>query len=301
MAQSVKSLLEALGSVLYGPFSDDEFARNLPGCDVLMIRLGRYIGFEVFEKASSLRCIVSATTGLDHIDLRAASAARIRVISLRDCMDKITNVSATAEHTWGLMLSLIRATHPAAAHVLAGGWDRNQFWGWQLKGKVLGIIGHGRIGGMIACYGAAFGMEVLACDVDRAKVCPPARDVSFDELVQQSDVISLHITADPGNRHLIDRTVIKQFKRGAFFVNTARGMLADSAALAESVVSGHLAGVAVDVLEGEERNFVMGDPLLKCAVSGHNVLITPHIGGATRESIETAEFAVVTQLRMQYR
>lgn len=297
MATSVRSLVESLGSVSYGPFTDQELANLLSVCDILMVRLGRYVGREVLHLAPKLRYIVSATTGLDHIDLAEAQAAGIRVISLRDCMGKISDVSATAEHTWGLLLALIRATPAAVTHVLADGWDRNQFWGWQLKGKTLGIVGHGRIGGMVARYGAAFGMDVLAHDIDPSKISQPAGSVSLAELARASDVISIHVTAIQENCHLIDRDIIWQFKQGAFFLNTSRGMLVDSEALAEAVVLGRLAGVAVDVLEGEERNAITDDPLLACAKAGHNVLITPHIGGATRESIERAEKVVVEQLK----
>ena len=297
MAAEVRSTLNQLGEVVYGPFTDADLMRSLPDCEVLMVRLGRYVGAEVLRRAPKLRYLVSATTGLDHIDQEAARTAGITVICLRDCMDQILDVSATAEHAWGLLLALIRATPAAATHVLAGGWDRNQFWGWQLHGKQLGIVGHGRIGGMMARYGAAFGMKVVAHDIDSSKVGPPASPVTLEELMKQSDVISVHATADPENRHLIDRCLLAQVKPGAFFLNTTRGTIVDSAAVAEAIISGQLAGVAVDVLEGEEHGEINEDPLLACARSGYNVLITPHIGGATRESIARAEAAVVKVLK----
>jgi D-3-phosphoglycerate dehydrogenase len=202
-------------------------------------------------------------------------------------------VSATAEHCFGLLLALLRHTPAATAHVLAGGWDRDQFWGTQLKGKCLGVIGYGRIGAMVARYAASFGMEVFACDRVADKIGPPAKPVSFDELLRHADVVSVHVTATPENRNLIDRAAIARLKQGAILVNTARGSLVDEAALAEAVRRGQLLGVAVDVLAGEGYGEVSESPLLEAAREGRNILITPHIGGATLESIARTETALV--------
>ena len=292
-AEEVKQALAALGSVAYGPFEDIALTRELADCDVLFVRLGRHIGKPLIVKAPRLRYILTATTGLDHIDLDAARLASVRIISLRDCPNAIRDVSATAEHCFGLLLAQMRGTPAAAAHTLAGGWDRDRFWGTELRGKRLGVIGYGRIGAMVAGYAAAFGMDVMAYDRAPEKVAPPAKSVSFDDLLRSADVISLHVTAVPENRHLIDRSAIARMKRGAALINTARGSLVDEAALAEALESGHLFGVAVDVLEGEEHGDISRSPLLASARAGRNVLITPHIGGATRESIACTETAVI--------
>lgn len=296
MSGKVKVMLEEIGTVHYGPFEDSALPELLSDAEVLMVRLGRYIGDEVLSLAPKLRYLVSATTGVDHLDLKAAEAAGVRVVTLRECYDLIQDVSATAEHCWGLLLALIRSTTTAVTHVLSGGWDRNQFWGRQLRGKTLGIIGYGRIGRMLAVYGDAFGMKVLACDKGSEKIDISVKAVSLTELVKESDVITVNVNADPENHHLVDRDLISKFKKNSFFINTSRGMLVDNKALADAVYSSQLAGVAVDVLEGEEYGILDNDPLLECARSGHNILITPHIGGATRESIEQAESAVVITL-----
>ena len=217
-------------------------------------------------------------------------------MSLRDCMQAIIDVSATAEHSIGLLLALVRRTRPAAAHVLDGGWDRNRFFGMQLRGKRLGIVGHGRIGALVAQYAAALGMEVVACDRNEEKVVPPAAAVPLATLLERCDAISIHVTAAPKNRHLINRAAIARMRHGAFLINTARGSIVDETALADAMSAEHLAGVAVDVLEGEERDGIASSPLLACARAGHNVLITPHIGGATLEAIRHTETAVVEVL-----
>ena len=296
MDGEVKRMLSALGHVHWGPLQNDEFERALSECEVLMVRLGLYIGPVLMAQAPRLRYIVTATTGLDHIDLEAAAAGGIRVVSLRDCPESIQDVSATAEHTIGLLLALLRRTPAAIESVIAGGWERDGYWGTQLRGKRCGIIGYGRIGAMVAQCAAAFGMDVVAYDTVPAKVGSPAIGVSFEELLTSSDVVSIHVTATPENRNLLNRGVIQQMKEGAVLVNTARGSIVDETALAEAVATGRLLGVATDVLDGEERGDLRCNPLLSCARAGHNVLITPHIGGATREAIRQTEIAVVKHL-----
>ena len=293
LAEWAKQTLADLGSVSYGPFDDRALARELVDCDVIMVRLGRHIGGAIISAAPKLRYILTATTGLDHIDLDAARAASVRVISLRDCPGAILDVTATAEHCFGLLLALLRHTPAATAHVLSGGWDRDRFWGRQLKGKSLGVIGYGRIGAMVARYAASFGMDVIACDGIASKIGPPAKPVSFDELLRHADVVSVHVTATPENRNLIDQAAIARLKRGAVLINTARGSVVDEAALAEAVRRGLLLGVAVDVLAGEEHGEVSESPLLEAAREGRNILITPHIGGATLESIAHTETALI--------
>jgi D-3-phosphoglycerate dehydrogenase / 2-oxoglutarate reductase len=297
LSADARSALAALGDVSFGPFDDRELRRQVADCDVLMVRLGRFIDEPLMREASNLRFIVTATTGLDHVDLNAAGTRNIRVVSLRDCPDAIRDVSATAEHTWGLLLALLRRIPAASAHVLDGSWDRNLFWGKQLKGKRLGIVGHGRIGAMVARYGDAFGMDVFACDTDRAKIQPPAKDATFAEILGSCDVVSIHATASPENRNLIDRARIAEMKADAILINTARGSLVDEMALAEAVASGRLGGAAVDVLDGEEHNRIAASPLLACARDGGNVIVTPHIGGATVESLAQAEMAVIAVLQ----
>ena len=296
MAAAVREKLAALGQVVYGPFDEQALATELQRCNILMVRLGRFIGADVLAPAPMLKFIVTATTGLDHIDMDSAQRANIRVVSLRDCTDEIADVSSTAEHTWGLLLALVRRTPWAIAHVLDGGWDRDRFWGTQLREKQLGVIGFGRLGKRVASYGEAFGMRVVAYDKDPHTIEAPATPVSLEMLLESSDVVTVHATANSENRHLLDASNLARLKAGAFVVNTARGRLVEEAALARLVEAGKVAGVAVDVLDGEEHGTSKSSPLLRCARDGYNVLITPHIGGATTEAIARAELAVVEQL-----
>jgi D-3-phosphoglycerate dehydrogenase len=297
MAPDVRQSLCELGLVVSGPFGDDALRIAVADADVLMIRVGRRVDADLLDAASRLRFIVTPTTGLDHVDLEAAAAAGVDVISLRQCRAAIRDVSATAELTWGLLLALIRSIPAAATHVANGGWDRDRFWGSQLRSKQLGIIGHGRIGSLVAAYGAAFGMEVVAYDIVASHVRSPARPTALDALMRTSDVVSVHVTADPANRRLVSRKLIAMMKASAVLLNTSRGWVVDSSAAAEALRAGKLAGVAVDVVDGEEHGDARDDPLVACARDGANVLVTPHVGGATMESIAVAERAVVAELR----
>jgi len=299
MSEPVRASLTRLGQVSFGPFDDRSFEHAIAHAKVLVVRLGRLIDAAVFAKASGLRFVVTAATGLDHIDLDAAKAAGVRVISLRDCPESVRDVSATAEHTIGLMLALLRHIPSSASHVLAGGWDRTRFWGSQVRGKRLGIIGYGRVGSMVAQSAAGLGMRVVAFDSDPQLICAPAEPVTFEELLQTSDIVSIHATSAPENRHLLDRKAIERLKAGGVLINTARGHLIDEIALAAAIRSGNLAGVAADVLDGEERGGAQFSPLLACARAGYNVLITPHIGGAAYEAIARAEAAVVDMLETE--
>jgi D-3-phosphoglycerate dehydrogenase len=296
LAYDVRRALEAIGTVSYGPFDDAALRGELAKCEALMIRLSRFIDARLLNQAPTLRFILTATTGLDHIDLDAAYRAGVRVISLRDCPDEIRDVSATAEHCMGLILALTRRIPSAVAHVISGGWNRDLFWGHQLRGKRLGIVGYGRIGAMVATYATAFGMDVVGFDQDLGKVTAPARPVAFEELLATSDIVTVHVTASPESRQLINSEAVARLKRGALLINTARGFVVDEDAVATAVQNGHLAGVAADVISGEERRHVSANPLIACAQRGYNVIVTPHIGGATVEAIARTELAVVKRL-----
>jgi D-3-phosphoglycerate dehydrogenase len=300
MADQVRASLKGLGTVAYGPFDDASLAAELADCEALVVRLGRYIGPEILDHAPRLRFLVTATTGLDHIDLAAATTRGIRVISLRDCPGAIRDVSATAELTWGLLLALLRKIPAATMHTTDGSWNRDLFVGTQLRGKRLGIVGLGRIGAMVARYALAFGMEVLAHDTDPARIAAPAIRATLDEIARSCDAISIHVAATPENRRLIDHAFLARMKPTAVLVNTARGSVVDEAALADAIASGRIAGAAVDVLQGEEHGQTTSSPLLACARRGGNVLITPHIGGATIESLAQAEGAVVEVLKAEF-
>lgn len=269
----------------------------LPGVHALIVRLAFQVDEEVLAAAPNLRAVVSATTGLDHIDLAAAERSGVRVLSLRGEVDFLRSIPATAEMTWGLLLALTRKIPIAYHSVLAGQWQRDYFKGHDLKGKRLGILGLGRIGHMVARYGLAFGMQVMAYDpqplqweegVERAS--------SMNELLEQADVLSIHVPLNPQTTGLIDLDAIKRLPPGSLLINTSRGAILDETALLQALENGLLAGAALDVLARERSGVLTDSPLLEYARTHSNLILTPHIGGATYESMAATEIFMAQKL-----
>lgn len=256
--------------------------RNVPEAEVLWVRLRHAIDAEVLSAAPRLRAIVSATTGLNHVDLEACEARKIAVLSLRGHTEFLEEVRATAEATMLLILSLLRRLPEA----LACSADRNDLIGADLDGKTVGIVGFGRIGRMVGRLCEAFRAEVLAHDV---RSLPGVELVSFARLLEQSDVVSLHASFSPQNAGMFGRAQFERMKPGAWFVNTSRGELVDETALLGALESGRLAGAALDVVANETSLDRQNHRLFEYARRHPNLILTPHIGGATIESIHKTE------------
>ena len=254
--------------------------------DVLWVRLRHRIDEEVFAAAERLRFVVTPTTGLDHIDLDAPSR-RAQILSLQGETEFLSDVRATAEHTVALMLALLRHLPAAARHVAEGGWDRDGFRGGELRGRTVGIVGYGRLGRIVAHYLRAFDAEVIATD-PRAQA-GDVELVALDELLRRADLVTLHAPLNDDTRGLIGRAELDSMRPGSLLVNTARGGLVDEGALLDALRSGHLAGAALDVLSGEDAAGMGDHPLVAHAREHDNLIVTPHIGGATRESMEKTE------------
>lgn len=264
---------------------------------VLVVRLKTFIGKDLLNKFNRLRYLVSPTTGLNHIDLDECIQRQIKVISLRDRTSFLDKITSTSELTLGLMLSLIRRI-PEAHEVVCKQlmWDRDMFRTRQLNKMVLGIIGFGRIGRHILKYARTLGMRSIVCDpyVPR-EVFKKFSILSrpLNELLEQSDIISIHVDYRVENEGLIDVNAINLMKRGSYLINTSRGELIDEAAVVEGLKSGKLAGVAVDVLLGEQYGDHMRSNLLvKYAQAHNNIIVTPHIGGCTSDAMEETEIFV---------
>lgn len=256
--------------------------------DVLWVRLRSRIDDEVFAAAPRLRVVVSNTTGLNHIDLDAAARRGIEVLSLRGDTQFLQTVRGTAELTLALTLALVRRVPAAAAHAAGGGWDRYRFKGHDLYGKTAGIIGFGRLGRIVATYLQALGMRVVATTLDPA----PAEGVTFvplDALLRESDLVSVHVDLNPGSRGLLGAREFAAMQPHAWFVNTARGEVVDEAALLAALEDGRIAGAALDVVAGEPPAGGARHPLVAYAATHDNLLLTPHIGGYTFESLERTE------------
>ncbi len=239
---------------------------------------------EVIDKAVRLKVIATPSTGLDHIDLAYAAEKGIKVLSLKDDTAFLDSITATAELSWALLLAVVRRIPWAFESAKKGAWARDEFRGHQLSGKTLGILGYGRLGRIVAEYGRAFRMRILACDVREVEAAPYVEMVDFDSLLAKSDIISIHIHLTKENTHLINKSVFDKMKPGAVLINTSRGAIIDEAALVEALESGRLLGAGLDVIDGEWNENLSSHLLIQYANSHGNLVITPHIGGVTDES-----------------
>lgn len=276
-----------------------ELISSIGKYDGLIVRLGHRIDKEVLSRASLLKVIATATTGLGHIDVSEAEHRDISIISLKGERRFLDTVHATSEHAWGLLLALVRKIPSATNHVIGGGWDRNQFKGMELANHSLGIVGYGRLGSIVARYGLAFGMKVMAYDTLEKERFDDIQFVGFEELLSLSDIISLHVHLDETTRGLISTDEFNIMKHGCLLINTSRGEIIDESALLKALNNGRIGGAALDVLSNEtqyESIWSESNPLIKYAKNHDNLIITPHIGGATRESMKRTEIFIAEKL-----
>jgi len=261
---------------------------ELANADALVVRSATKVTAALLEKAKQLRVIGRAGVGVDNVDMDAATHRGVLVMNTPG-----GNAVSVAEHTLALMLGLARAVPQANASTQAGRWEKSAFSGTELRGKTLGLVGLGRVGTEVARRARALEMKVLAYD---PYVTPAAaREVEvhlvpLDELLKDSDVVSLHTSLSPATEKMIDAAALAKMKKGARLINCARGELVDEAALAEALRSGHLAGAALDTFAQEPPK---NSPLIGLP----NMIATPHIAGSTAEAQEEVGTAIAQQVR----
>lgn len=297
-SEEARAVLRGLGRLDEGPLDRGQLLEVVGFYDVLIVRFAHEVDRDVIDAGVKLRAIVTATTGLDHIDVEYAHSRGVEVLSLQGEREFLDSISATAEHTWALLLALVRRVPAASRSVRAGGWDRDRFRGRTLCGLRLGLLGLGRIGCMVARYGLAFGMRVAAHD-PQAGAWPEGveRREALPDLLSSSDVLALHLPLKPETRGILGGRELALLPEGAVLVNTSRGELVDEAALVAALESGRLAGAAVDVIVGERDPEARArSPLLAWARTHDNVIVTPHLGGATREAMEATEVFMAKKL-----
>jgi len=261
----------------------NELVARLATARGLVVRSATKVDAELIAAAPRLQVIGRAGIGVDNIDLDAATAAGVIVVNAPDA-----NTISAAEHTMALLLAQVRRVAEADASLRGGAWERTRFQGVELHGKTLGILGLGRIGTLVAQRASAFGMHLIAYDPfvsdDRAARLG-VRLGSFDEVLATADFITIHLPRTADTEGLIDAAALARTKPGVRIVNVARGGLVDETALADAVMSGHVAGAAVDVFAIEPTT---DSPLFGLA----NVVVTPHLGASTQEAQDKAGVAV---------
>lgn len=274
----------------------EELQLEISSVDAIFIRLGFVIDKEILDKASNLKFILTATTGLDHIDVDYFKSLGGEVISLKDEVDFLKSIPSTAEHTWALLLALLKKVPTSFDHVKKGGWNRNLFINTNLKEKKIGILGLGRVGSQVADFAKAFGMEIGFFDVKNVE-SNFLRFNSPGELFNWADIITIHIPYSVENEKFIDKELLSFVKKGTVLINTSRGGVWDENEVARLTMNGNFSGIATDVLENElNEETIELNTLVDLARQNYNVIITPHIAGATKESMEMTEDFVAKKL-----
>jgi D-3-phosphoglycerate dehydrogenase / 2-oxoglutarate reductase len=249
---------------------------------VLIIRSQTRVTAELLAKAAHLQVIGRAGSGLDNIDLHTAIRHGVLVVHAPR-----GNTIAVAEHTMALLLALTRHIHAATSSIKAGRWDRSHFLGVELHGKVLGIIGLGKIGKAVAQRAQVCGMRVIACDPFVSAKQGQQVGVTLhskEEVLQRADFVTLHAALNEdngGTRKLLGSRELSLLKPGAYLVNCARGSLIDEQALLSALNKGRLAGVALDVFSQEP---IGDDTVLRQLLAHERVIATPHLGASTVEA-----------------
>lgn len=255
----------------------DKLLARVQDADIIMLA-NQPLSAEIINACPKLKMLSVAFTGVDHVALEACRARNILV-----CNAAGYSTNAVAELTFGLAISVIRNIVPCDARCRRAG-TKDGLVGFELFGKTFGVVGTGAIGARVAKIAAAFGCKVLAYSrtAKQELVDAGVQYVSLDELLAQSDFVSLHVPLTDATRGLINADAIAKMKQGAVLLNTARGPVVDSVALAEALNAGKLAGAGIDVFEGEPP-IAEDHPLC----SAKNTVLTPHVAFASREALET--------------
>lgn len=259
---------------------ESELRRLAADSEVVVLRSGVLLSSDVMAEAPNLRLIVRAGSGLDNIDLDGARRHGIRVL-------RVAGMSAppVAEFTFALLLCLARKVNIADRLIREGSWPKPELGGALLRGKTLGVVGAGNIGGLVGEMGRAWGMQALGCVAHPSPAVAANLAergitlVDFDEIVERADFMTLHVPLDDTTHHMVDASVTDRMRPGSLLVNAARGGVVDEKALRDALLKGDtVAGAALDVHETEGEGTV---PLL---AELPNVVLTPHIGAMALDS-----------------
>ncbi len=268
--------------------SEEELGEAIGGYDAILVRSATKLTPELIGRADNLKVIGRAGTGVDNVDIAAATRRGIVVANAPE-----SNSVAAAEHTMALMLALCRNVPQAHGSLVGGAWERPKFKGTELYGKTLGVIGFGRIGQLVAARARAFEMEVVGFDkfvsAERFRELGVEGAETLEELLGRADVVTLHVPKTPDTIDLIDADSIAAMRDGARVVNCARGELIDLDALLDALESGKLGGAALDVFPSE--------PFTDHPLFGReDVVVTPHLGASTAEAQDRAGIVTAEQV-----
>jgi len=258
-----------------------ELVEKVRGVSILGVRSKTRVSAAVIEAASDqggekLVAVGAFCIGVDKIDAKAASERGIAVFN-----DPHSNSRSVAELVMGEIIMLLRRTFAASSEMHRGVWNKSAAGAHEVRGLTLGIVGYGKIGSQLSDLAEAMGMRVVFYDVSHVLARGNARGVSFRELLEISDVVTLHVDGKKENRDLFGDTEFRAMKDGACFLNLSRGFVVDHDALAANVKTGKIAGAAIDVFPSEPES---GSEFVSALRQLPNVILTPHVGGSTEEA-----------------
>ena len=292
---SLKALdiLEEFGSISF--LEKNDLLSFISDKDILFTRLSIFVGKQFLHGAKKLKFLCSPTTGLNHIDVDECQNRKIEIISLRGETEFLSGIRATPEHTFGLVLSLLRNYKFAFLSEQNSLWNREIHKGFELNENKVGFVGMGRIGKILAHYFRNFGANIYYYDIDSNIVDKNANKCStLEEVLVRSNIIILSASYTESNYQFFNKKYIDLLE-DKYFVNTSRGELVDEVYLIEKIKQNFFRGIAIDTIQNEQAGNNLSN-LLKCA-DKKNVIITPHIAGATYNSMSNSEEFIVKKLK----
>ena len=273
--------------VLKPDITPEELIGEIGEYDGLIVRSRTKVTAEVIAAGQKLKVIGRAGSGLDNIDVEAAKKAGVAVVNAPGA-----NAQSVAEHTMALILALFRKLLPVATALKAGRWEKKGYMATELSGKTIGIVGFGNVGMKVAEITHGFGMKLLvATRTQTSEKEKTMKDlngtlVTLDQLLKESDVVTLHVPKSSETEHLIGEKELALMKKTSYLINCSRGGVVDEAALIKALTTRQMAGAALDVFSTEP--LPADSPLLKL----DNVILTPHIAAASAEAKERASLLV---------
>ncbi|GAB2620633.1 phosphoglycerate dehydrogenase [Nocardioides ginkgobilobae] len=276
--------------LLQGSLSEAELVERLPGVHLLGIRSNTTVTTKVLDNAPDLLAVGCFCIGTNQVDLAGAAERGIAVFNA-----PFSNTRSVVELVIAEIISLARRLPEKTEKMHAGVWDKSAKGSHEIRGRTLGIVGYGNIGTQLSNLAEAMGLRVIFFDTaDRLAHGNAQRMKTLDELLERADVVSLHVDGRPGNAGLFGAEQFAKMKPRSLFINAARGMVVDTESLREHILSGHIAGAALDVFPVEPK--AQGDPFESPLRGLDNVILTPHVGGSTQEAQEEIGHFVANKL-----
>ena len=256
------------------------------------------LGFEITNKIlnkylKKCKIIVTPTTGINHIKINT-QINKLRIVSLRDCKREIEQINSTAEHAFLLILLSLKKTHETIIDVKKNNWNRNLFFSNDLKKKTVGIIGMGRIGKKIKKYLKAFETKIITCDRKDNKKNYTS---TLNNLLKNSDIITIHINSE-NNKDFIDLNKLKKMKKNSILINTSRGEIINEKDLLKALKKKYIKFAALDVLKNDSsfKKKIKDNEVINYSKKSKNLIITPHVGGASLDGKKIASKAIINRL-----